>query len=71
VTHVEMAGFIIFSCLSTFHPLLAKLFSSRTKQYGDFSSFDMKEQELNESGTKSKEKSIQPAAGKYVGPAHK
>jgi hypothetical protein len=41
MSHIELAGFIIFGCLSTFHPLLEK-FSNGTEGNSGSNSFSLK-----------------------------
>jgi hypothetical protein len=67
VSQVEVGFFIIFGCLSTCHPLLAKYFSIGVKDYGDSGSFDLKAPEMVESGNCKPELSTQQAAGITAG----
>jgi hypothetical protein len=49
VGHIEIAGFIVFGCLSTFHPLLTRFISRSAKEKDESNSFSAMSEVVTES----------------------
>jgi hypothetical protein len=64
VSHIEIGVFIIFGCLSTFHPLLAYFPSSNKddESYSDLGTFRVHDPTMIESQTEKQNSSFQHAA---------
>jgi hypothetical protein len=62
VSQIEIGVFIIFGCLSTFHPLLAKYFLTGNKEYSDNNSFSIESPDIIESEAYQKKSSFRQTA---------
>jgi hypothetical protein len=62
VSNIELAVFIIFACLSTFHPLVAKYFSTGPEEYSEAVSFSLEAPDMIEPGSEKQIESVPKAS---------
>jgi hypothetical protein len=62
VSHIEIGTFIVFGCLSTFHPLLSRLPSSSAERYSESSLFGVHALDMSEPDSSKQGLSVQQIA---------